>query len=134
MVVPGSGDRPVEHLRFDCVGEGLPLGTLPGAMDYVAALGAEGVDDLSGLLVDEDVVVLGFEPVESHALKVNGLQCEPSLDEVTHELHGFVGPFAGELRTEPAFRRLGIMAGIRVVMVRIVVKFLRSWKGMVPTP
>ena len=103
-------------------------------MDDVSALGAEGVDDLSGLLVDEDVVVLGLEPVESHALKVDGLQREPSLDEVTHELHGLIGPFAGELRTEAAFRRLRIMAGIRVVMVRIVVKFLRSWKGMVPTP
>lgn len=72
--------------------------------------------------------------VGSHSLEVYLLQREPSLDEITHELHGFVGPFAGELRTEPTFRSLGIMAGIRVVMVRIVVKFLRSWKGMVPTP
>ena len=67
-------------------------------------------------------------------LEVCRPQREPLFDEVTHELHGFVGPFAGELRTEAAFRRLGIIAGIRVVMVRIVVKFLRIWERMVPTP
>ena len=30
--------------------------------------------------------------------------------------------------------RLVKMAGIRVVMIRIIVKFLRSWERMVPTP
>ena len=48
------------------------------------------VDGFSGLLVDEDVVVLGLEPVESQTLKVDGLLREPSLDEVAHELHWFV--------------------------------------------
>ena len=58
VVVPGSGDRPVENLRFDRIRQGLSLGALPGAVDDVAAFGAQGVDRLPGLPVEEDVVVL----------------------------------------------------------------------------
>ena len=103
-------------------------------MDDVAAFGAQGVDRLSGLPVEEDVVVLGLEPVQAYLLELHGLEGEPPLDEVAHELDRLVGPFAGEIGTEAALAGLRTMAAIRVVMACIIVKFREVWKGMVPTP
>lgn len=109
--VPEPFEGFVEDLAVQCRLEGIPLLCLPRGIDHIPSLCGLRIDHISGLEIQELVVICRLDPIQKYGLQVRIAYRHLSVDKLGYEFLGLVRPTSGLSRT--GFDSMGIPDDLR---------------------